>query len=132
MPGMMTGAILGGSSVQQAAKLQMIIMFLISASTVLASICSSGYAISIVVDQHHRIRQDRIYSKPLYSVSLSPNWVVSVMRGVRDMIRDGAGFLWRTKLGRGEDIGARSRSGTRDERAELLGDPLSPLSPNVR
>ncbi|KAJ3803377.1 UPF0014 family [Lentinula aff. detonsa] len=63
IPGMMTGAILGGSSVERAAKLQMIIMFFLSASTALASICSAGYAISVVVDRDHRIRQDKIYSK---------------------------------------------------------------------
>ncbi len=65
IPGMMTGAILGGSSVQQAAKMQMIIMFMISASTGLASIFTTAYAISVVVDDEHRIRADRIYSEPL-------------------------------------------------------------------
>ncbi len=65
IPGMMTGAILGGSSVQQAAKMQMIIMFMISASTGLASIFTTAYAISVVVDDEHRIRTDRIYSEPL-------------------------------------------------------------------
>lgn len=65
IPGMMTGAILGGSSVQQAAKMQMIIMFMISASTALASIFTTAYAISVVVDDEHRIRTDRIHSEPL-------------------------------------------------------------------
>ncbi|KAK0209074.1 hypothetical protein DFS33DRAFT_500433 [Desarmillaria ectypa] len=65
IPGMMTGAILGGSSVQQAAKMQMIIMFMISASTGLASIFTTIYAISVVVDEEHRILTDRIHSKPL-------------------------------------------------------------------
>ncbi|KAF8995408.1 UPF0014-domain-containing protein [Hymenopellis radicata] len=65
IPGMMTGAILGGSSVEQAAKMQMIIMFMISASSALASIFTTAYAISIIVDDEHRIRSDRIYSQPL-------------------------------------------------------------------
>ncbi|KXN86087.1 hypothetical protein AN958_10563 [Leucoagaricus sp. SymC.cos] len=63
IPGMMTGAILGGSSVQQAARLQMIIMFMISASTTLASIFTTFSAILVTVDYQHRIRSDRIDEK---------------------------------------------------------------------
>jgi len=59
----MTGAILGGSSVQQASKLQMIIMFMITASTVLASVFITFAAITVVVDLEHRIRIDRIDGK---------------------------------------------------------------------
>ena len=59
----MTGAILGGSSVHQAAKLQMIIMFMITANIVLASVFITFIAIIIVVDQEHRIRSDRINDK---------------------------------------------------------------------
>lgn len=62
IPGMMTGAILGGSSVQQAARLQMIIMFMITASTTLASVFVSFAAIGVTVDKQHRIRGDRIES----------------------------------------------------------------------
>ena len=60
---MMTGAILGGASVHQAAKLQMIIMFMITAATVLASVFITFTAIIMVVDEHHRIRSDRIDDK---------------------------------------------------------------------
>jgi Uncharacterised protein family (UPF0014) len=63
IPGMMTGAILGGSSVHQAAKLQIIIMFMITASVVLASVFITITAILMVVDREHRIRSDRIDSK---------------------------------------------------------------------
>ena len=66
IPGTMTGAILGGSSVHQAAKLQMIIMFMIAASAVLASVSITYAAIIMVVDQEHRNRSDRIYkNKPV-------------------------------------------------------------------
>jgi Uncharacterised protein family (UPF0014) len=57
---MMTGAILGGSSVQQAAKLQMIIMFMLSSATTMASIFTTIAAIAVTVDGDHRIRSDRI------------------------------------------------------------------------
>ena len=61
---MMTGAILGGSSVQQAARLQMVIMFMISSSTALASIVTTVLALSVVVDNEHRVRSDRIDIRP--------------------------------------------------------------------
>ena len=60
---MMTGAILGGSSVHQAAKLQMIIMFMITASTVVSSVFITFAAIVMVVDKEHRVRSDRIIDK---------------------------------------------------------------------
>ncbi|KAG8756582.1 hypothetical protein FRC14_002924 [Serendipita sp. 396] len=56
----MTGAILGGSSVEQAARLQMVIMFLISAATALAAIMATGLACAIVVDEEQRIRDERV------------------------------------------------------------------------
>lgn len=73
----MTGAILGGSSVQQAAKLQskprlsflftknntaspVVIMFCISASTTLASIIAAASCLTIIVDRQHRVRTDRL------------------------------------------------------------------------
>ena len=60
IPGTMTGAILGGASIHQAAKLQMIIMFMIAASVVLVSVFITFTTIIMVVDQEHRIRSDRI------------------------------------------------------------------------
>jgi len=62
IPGMMTGAILGGSSVEQAAKLQMIIMFCISSSTALGSIMATFFCLSVITDSEHRIREERIDS----------------------------------------------------------------------
>jgi hypothetical protein len=62
IPGTMTGSILGGVSVTQAARLQMVLMFLISSVVVLSSIVATGFAVFIVVDRDHRIRMDRIDS----------------------------------------------------------------------
>lgn len=75
IPGMMTGAILGGSSVDQAAKLQMIIMFMISSSTALASIITTCLTLGMVIDGDHRIRSDRIDARehPIYR---GGNWVL--------------------------------------------------------
>jgi hypothetical protein len=60
IPGMMTGALLGGASVQQAARLQMVIMFMISACTALASITSTLLALGVVVDGEARVRSERV------------------------------------------------------------------------
>ncbi|KAL5525567.1 hypothetical protein ACEPAG_6903 [Sanghuangporus baumii] len=60
IPGMKTGAILGGAPVQQAARLQMVIMFMIAASSAFAAILVTVAALAIVVDSEHRIRVNRV------------------------------------------------------------------------
>jgi len=62
IPGAMTGSILGGASVTQAARLQMVLMFMISSVVVLSSIVATGSALMIIIDHDHRIRMDRIDS----------------------------------------------------------------------
>lgn len=57
---MMTGAILGGSSVEQAAKLQMVIMFMISSASALSSMMVTIFALMIVTDSGHRIRSEKV------------------------------------------------------------------------
>ncbi|KAH9978439.1 UPF0014-domain-containing protein [Russula vinacea] len=64
IPGMMTGAILGGANVDQAARLQMIIMFMISASNALSCMIVTLFTLYVCVDSEHRIRSDRIYTRP--------------------------------------------------------------------
>jgi len=64
IPGTMTGAILGGADVEPAARLQMIIMFMISASSVLACMIVTLFTLYMCVDSEHRIRGDRIYTRP--------------------------------------------------------------------
>ncbi|KAJ3886368.1 UPF0014-domain-containing protein [Lentinula edodes] len=129
IPGMMTGAILGGSSVERAAKLQMIIMFFLSASTALASICSAGYTISVVVDREHRIRQDRIYSKSLYNFSFSlTSWglsaIVGVLHKVRNVIRNAMRSLYKALVG-GFAAKDNAVRGAREESGGLLERGLS-------
>ena len=94
IPGMMTGAILGGSSVHQAAKLQMIIMFMITANIVLASAFITFTAIIMVVDKEHRIRSDRIDNKMpvIYRVK---DWNVGELSASLSK-----SFDWRTRIAR--------------------------------
>lgn len=75
IPGMMTGAILGGSSVPQAARLQMVIMFMISACTALSSITTTILSLTVIVDNEHRVRSDRIDVRP-HAIWRARNWLV--------------------------------------------------------
>jgi len=72
----MTGAILGGSSVSQAAKLQMVIMFMISASAGLASIVTTVSTLVTVVDNEHRVRPDRVDVRE-HAIWRARHWLVS-------------------------------------------------------
>ncbi|KDR68579.1 hypothetical protein GALMADRAFT_231226 [Galerina marginata CBS 339.88] len=96
IPGMMTGAILGGSSVEQAAKLQMIIMFMITASTTLASVFTTFAAIAVTVDEQHRIRGDRIHTNgnswfnvKQWDFKKSVNYLRGIFRRRESFCRDG-------------------------------------------
>ncbi|KAL4066846.1 hypothetical protein V8B97DRAFT_2022639 [Scleroderma yunnanense] len=80
IPGMMTGAILGGASVSQAAKLQMIIMFMLSASTALASIVTTVSCLATVVDSEHRVRPDRVDVRQ-YTIWRARDWLVDKIVG---------------------------------------------------
>jgi hypothetical protein len=67
---MMTGALLGGSSVTQAARLQIVIMFMIAAATALASMIVVALCIGVVVDGEGRVRGGRI--RPRWSLG---SWI---------------------------------------------------------
>jgi hypothetical protein len=91
IPGMMTGALLGGSSVHQAAILQMIIMFMISASTALACIVAVVLCFSIVIDAEHRVRNERIQGEK-HAIWRGKDWLIeritaSGKRTAQNMLR---------------------------------------------
>ncbi|KAG1814076.1 hypothetical protein EV424DRAFT_1415271 [Suillus variegatus] len=93
IPGMMTGAILGGSSVQQAARLQMVIMFMISASTALATIITTVTTLAIVVDNEDRLRPDRVDVRD-HPVWRARNWLFSrAVDGVKHTVRSCRGLV---------------------------------------
>ncbi|CAL8471622.1 g11164 [Coccomyxa elongata] len=60
IPGMMTGQILSGSDPSQAARYQMIIMFIISASTGVGAVATLMFTSFYLVDMRSRLRLDRI------------------------------------------------------------------------
>ncbi|KAJ8586991.1 hypothetical protein M405DRAFT_853100 [Rhizopogon salebrosus TDB-379] len=97
IPGMMTGAILGGSSVQQAARLQMVIMFMISASTALASIFTTVITLAVVVDSEDRLRPDRVDVSE-HAIWRARNWLISrTIEGVKFMLKNYCGLRRKTE-----------------------------------
>ena len=85
----MTGALLGGADVAQAARLQMVIMFLICGSSVLAAVACTIACLSIVIDTQARVRLDRVDSRP-HVVWRARRWVVARvvdgLAGARDAV----------------------------------------------
>jgi len=60
LPGMMTGQILAGIDPIEAAKYQVLIMFLIASATALGSFFGGLGAIMLLSDSRHRLRLDRV------------------------------------------------------------------------
>ena len=63
LPGMMTGQILAGVDPVEAAKYQVMIMFLIAGATAIAVLAGALSAVHLMTDERHRLRLDRL-SKP--------------------------------------------------------------------
>ena len=63
LPGMMTGQILAGIDPVEAAKYQVMIMFLIAGATAIAVLAGGLLAVHLMTDERHRLRLDRL-SKP--------------------------------------------------------------------
>jgi hypothetical protein len=61
---MMVRAILDGSDVEQAARLQMVIVFMISSSNTLSCIIATHLVLRVCVDSEHRIRGELIDTNP--------------------------------------------------------------------
>lgn len=100
---MMTGAILGGSSVEQAARLQMVIMFMISSCTALASIVTTVLALGVVVDMDHRVRSDRIDNRQ-HAVWRGRDWVVErVIEQAKNAGKKMKGVFQKSQLPVGEN-----------------------------
>ncbi len=87
IPGMMMRAILDGTDVEQAARLQMIIVFMISTSNALSCIVATHLALMVCVDSEHRIRLDRIDARPY--------WLCRAFNGAIEAV---VGIAWRTGI----------------------------------
>lgn len=60
LPGMMTGQILAGSDPLEAAKYQMMILFVIASATALSVLLAGFAAVWLLTDDRHRLRLDRL------------------------------------------------------------------------
>ena len=60
LPGMMTGQILAGVEPLEAAKYQLLIMYLIAGGTGFGSLAAIWIASERLFDEHHRLRLDRL------------------------------------------------------------------------
>jgi putative ABC transport system permease protein len=60
LPGMMTGQILAGIDPVEAAKYQIMIMFLIAGATSIAVLAGGIAAVHLLTDERHRLRLDRL------------------------------------------------------------------------
>ena len=62
LPGMMTGQILAGVEPVEAAKYQILIMFLIAGGTTLGAVTAVMGGVWRLTDERHRLRLDRLHS----------------------------------------------------------------------
>jgi putative ABC transport system permease protein len=60
IPGMMTGQILAGADPAEAAKYQVMILFLIAGATGLAVLAAAFGSVMLLTDERHRLRLDRL------------------------------------------------------------------------
>ncbi len=60
LPGMMTGQILAGIDPVEAAKYQVMIMFLIAGATAIAVLAGALASVHLLTDERHRLRLDRL------------------------------------------------------------------------
>ncbi|KXZ55582.1 hypothetical protein GPECTOR_2g1131 [Gonium pectorale] len=81
--GMMTGQILAGGDPAQAARYQMVIMFVIGAATCLASVISVYLAVLHLMDATHTFRPDRLLRRQQAGAGAFDRaaWLAAVRRG---------------------------------------------------
>ncbi|KAI0306206.1 hypothetical protein B0F90DRAFT_1697057 [Multifurca ochricompacta] len=105
------------ADVQQAARLQMIIMFMIAASSGLSSIITTMFVLSVCVDSEHRIRKDRIRIEVRrYALRRTRSEVMRVISGTT-----ASWAAWaRVVVGRKGKGGNRGIESEESERAPLL------------
>ena len=115
----MTGALLGGAPVQQAARLQMVIMFMITASAAIAAVAICVGMVSVVVDAEGRVRNERVRAKGVRGngrfVRSVQQWMGSLIAGIRRILSDLARVV-----GRGREDMDRLR----DNEAAVEYEPL--------
>ena len=75
IPGMMTGQIISGGDAITAAKYQILVMFGVGAAGTSSSILAIAAAMAAVTDSEHRLRLDRLSSRPEHPLAAA--WCAS-------------------------------------------------------
>jgi hypothetical protein len=147
IPGAMMRAILDGADIEQAARLQMIIMFMISASNALSCIVATQLALLVCVDSEHRTRLDRIDARPHWLccafngaieavVEIAGRTGIFAISGIKQLVRQ-----WRiSNGGHADPVSERTQLFTRHGRlvsgparpGRDSSPPLSSTSHNIR
>ncbi|KAI8586593.1 hypothetical protein BDZ88DRAFT_482611 [Geranomyces variabilis] len=120
IPGMMTGQIMGGSSIGDAVRYQQILIFMISSSSTIGTIASCMSCCFIIFDDCDRLRLDRIRDtrkkKPRVSESSSDanaesSWWDETIR------QDAAGHIFQVINTEDATTGNKNNSSSTDDKA---------------
>lgn len=110
IPGMMTGQILGGSSPAQAARYQMVIMFMITGTASMGTVATVLGAVLTAVDRQHRLRSERLIPRANRQKGVA-HWVqAQVIKGFVKANTVVRRVLVRLRLARGTGGGRGGRS----------------------
>ena len=88
IPNMMIRTTLGGTDVEQAARLQIIITFVMAASTTLSCIVATHFVLWICVDSEQNIRRNCIDTRPHVVRRVFNNFIlvfINIMGHIRDL-----------------------------------------------
>ncbi|KAG0346605.1 hypothetical protein BG004_001277 [Podila humilis] len=120
IPGMMTGQLIAGASVMNAARSQQIIMFLISGATAFGTLSAVMICLRVCFDSSDRLRPERIIKK----TSLVPKSIQEFPSRVWESVKKNVLCCWQQKNrspSTEEGEGPHSRNGEQvNERTPLI------------
>ncbi|KAJ2794462.1 hypothetical protein H4R20_006217, partial [Coemansia guatemalensis] len=98
IPGVMTGWILGGADVLQAARYQQIILFMISASTAGSTLLAVLFCASVLVDNVPMLRLDRLFVSSAGNLASGKDSTSSTLGSSPRLARVRSGFRPKSEL----------------------------------
>ncbi|KAL0038243.1 hypothetical protein WJX79_009937 [Trebouxia sp. C0005] len=102
IPGMMTGQILGGTVPSQAARYQIMIMFLIAATTCIAVVGSVYLAVLNILDRQHRLCSEKILPRAAAGSGVE-HWIQGqTVRGFKFVSKGATRIIGRIRVSYGQ------------------------------
>ncbi|DBA66382.1 TPA: hypothetical protein ACH3X2_002364 [Trebouxia sp. C0005] len=102
IPGMMTGQILGGTVPSQAARYQIMIMFLIAATTCIAVVGSVYLAVLNILDRQHRLCSEKILPRAAAGSGVE-HWIQGqTVRGFKFVSKGARRIIGRIRVSYGQ------------------------------